>query len=295
MKHISFYKFVNLENLENLKVELLSYCKKNTLKGKILLADEGINGYLTGERDKIEGFEDYLHSYKEFEDLFFKENPSNSHKYKRMLVKIKKEIITFKKKVDMSKIGDHLNPKDLEKMYDNGDDFVIIDTRNDYEYDVGHFKNAIKLETKEFSQFPKELERIRPKIQGKKIVTYCTGGVRCEKATAYMKEKGFDDVYQLDGGIVNYGLQVGEKYWEGKCFVFDERGAINIDPNKQDLKVSQCKICFIPNEEKHTCFECGNEFLMCNKCLPLLENCCSKFCRNKRRNSQNKNQELLSK
>lgn len=285
MLNISFYEFVKLDNLLKLKKELQSYIKKNNLKGKILLAKEGINGMLSGEEKDIREFEKYINSFDQFKKVWFKENPVSKHTYKRSLVKIRKEIITFKIPVDMKKTANHMSPEELKQMYDNNEDFVIIDTRNYYEYDVGHFKNAIKLETKEFTEFPQELERIRPQIEGKKIVTYCTGGVRCEKATAYMKEQGFEDVHQLNGGIVNYGDTIGGAYWEGKCFVFDERGAVDIDPRVQakNQEYSQCSVCYVPNEDKHTCLNCSKEFVMCPNCTPLMDNCCSKFCRNKLR------------
>ncbi len=283
MLNISFYKFVEINHIENLREEILLFCKNHSLKGKILLANEGINGMVVGEKENIKAFEKFMHEKEEFKDVFFKEHETQNRGFKRMLVKPRKEIITFKQKVDMKKIGNHMKPSELKQLYEKGEEFAIIDTRNDYEYDIGHFKNAIKLDTREFSEFPKEIKRHEDKLKNKKIIMYCTGGVRCEKASAYMIEQGYNDVHQLDGGIINYGAECGDEFWEGKCFVFDERGAVEIDPKKQDDNYSQCNVCHVPCEEKHECPYCQKEYLQCSLCAPLMDNCCSKFCRNKLR------------
>lgn len=294
MLHISFYKFVSLTNLKTLRENLLTYCREHNIKGKILIAEEGINGMIAGEKNKIENFKNYITNFEEFSDLFFKQHQSLKQGYKKMFVKIKSEIITFNKPISLERRGKHLNPQKLQEMYENNEDFAIIDMRNDFEYDIGHFKNAIKLNTQQFSQLPEEIERIKEKIKNKPIVTYCTGGIRCEKGTAYLKELGFEDVYQLDGGIINYGEKIGDNYWEGKCFVFDTRGAVEIDPQKQQDNYSQCRICFVPEDKCHRCPECGEEFIMCDECTKLIENCCSKFCRNKQREKYSKSVNTLT-
>lgn len=281
MDNVTFYKFVDINDVDQLKKEILENAKSLNIKGKILLAKEGINGYISGSKENIKLFEEYMQSIEEFKDVWFKHNPTQRFNSKRMLVKVRKEIITFKQDYNMKNTGKYISPEELDKLYENKEDFVIVDTRNDYEYDIGHFKGAVKLNTKEFTDFPEEIEKIRENAKSKKIITYCTGGVRCEKATAYMKENGFEDVYQLEGGIINYGIERGENNWEGRCFVFDDRGAIRIDPKEQEKdEYVQCSICFVPEENTHSCLNCGKEFVICDKCNPLLEGCCSKFCRN---------------
>ena len=290
--NISFYKFIELDNLKQLRKELQEYCNTKRIKGKILLAKEGISAYMSGIVEDIEKFKQFLTSYKEFEDMWFKHNPTNRFNSKRMLVKIRKETITLKQKYNYSNTGNYLEPEELDKWYEeNKDDFVIIDTRNDYEYEVGHFKNAIPLPIKEFTELPDAIKQIEEKIKNKKIVTYCTGGIRCEKATAWMKENGFDDVYQINGGIINYGIERGQSNWEGLCFVFDDRGAIPIDieTQKEHLNKPQCSVCYVPCTDIHTCPQCNKDFIMCSKCMPLMDNCCSKFCRNKMRDLEEGN------
>ncbi len=294
MDNITFYKFVEIKDLKKTRELILNKAKSLNLKGKILLAPEGINGYMSGEDNEIKEFETFMQSQVEFKDIWFKHNYTEKFNSKRMLVKIRKEIITMKKDYDYSKTGKYLSPKELDELYQNNDDFVIFDTRNEYEYEMGHFKNAIKLDTKEFTEFPKEIEKYKDIVKDKKAIFYCTGGVRCEKATAWVKENGFDDVYQLDGGVVNYGIERGQGNWEGRLFVFDDRGAIKIDPKEQENdKYIQCSICFVPNEDKHICLYCNNEYIMCSRCVPLIENTCSKFCRNKMRDIKEKELEKV--
>lgn len=234
MIHLSFYKFVKISDIEILRDDLLEFCKENSIKGTILLANEGINGMLAAEQNKIENFKSYMRKKEEFKDIFFKEQESSNHGYKKILVKIKPEIITFKQSIDMENTGDYLKPDELKSMYENNEDFAIIDMRNDFEYDIGHFHGAIKINSKKFSELPEEIELIKDRIKDKKIVTYCTGGVRCEKGTAYLKQLGYKDIYQLDGGIINYGKEIGGSFWNGKCFVFDDRREIELISDKQN-------------------------------------------------------------
>ena len=293
MINITFYKFVQLSELKLLREEILNCACCNNLKGKILIAYEGISGYITGEFEGIQKFQNFLQKKKEFKDMWFKENPTLRHNSKRMIVKIKKEIITFKKNCDMKLKGDEITPCELDLMYEKKEDFVLIDTRNNYEHALGYFKNAIKLNTNSFSEFPKEIMKIKKKILGKKIISYCTGGVRCEKSTAWLKKNGFENVFQLKGGIINYGIEKGQGNFEGLCFVFDNRGAIKINPTEQKEWKNKCNTCFIPENKKRKCLNCKSDFIQCKNCLKLLKKCCSKFCRNKMNIDKEKTKKTL--
>ena len=291
LTNITFYKFINIKDLIQFKKELDDYVldENKLIRGKILIAEEGITGYMSGLKTHIKEFEEFIHSLNGCEDIWFKHNPTNRLNSKKMNVKIRKETITLNKNYNYENTGTHLSPEELDKWYENKDDFVIVDTRNEYEYEEGHFKNAILLPIKEFTEFPEAMDSIKDKVKGKKIVTYCTGGIRCEKATAWMKEEGYEDVYQVDGGIINYGLKRGQGNWKGKCFVFDDRGAISLDieDQKNELNQNQCTVCYVPNNDVHRCLNCNKEFIMCSRCTPLIEDCCSKFCRNKIRSLKN--------
>lgn len=284
MKNILFYKYVFIgsqESLEDFQARHLALCKKLNLKGRVLIAEEGINGNLTGEIKSIEQYKKELVKDKKFSDMEFKEGPTSNHNFRKLFVRIRKEIVTSGFDIDTTNKGKYVEPKELKKWYDNKEDFVIVDARNGYEYDIGRFKNAINLKLDTFREFPKAVKKLS-KFKNKKLVTYCTGGVRCEKASAYLKQHGFKNVYQLHGGIIKYGEKIGDKYWDGKCFVFDTRGAVPLDPKKQNKPITQCVLCKLPEDKYYNCAnsKCDKRFIACEKCFEVLNSCCSKKCRN---------------
>lgn len=225
--NISAYRFVTLAvtQLPELRTNLKNKCNELGLKGTILLGTEGINLYLAGERALIDAFKQFLDAMPAFQQMTFKESLSAEVPFKKMLVKIKKEII----RMDMPNIqpekftAPHLSPEELKKWYDEGHDMVVLDTRNDYEYEIGTFENAVKMDLKHFRNFPKALKNLPEEMKNKPVVTFCTGGIRCEKAAALMLQEGFKQVYQLDGGILNYFDKCGGEHYVGECFVFDDR------------------------------------------------------------------------
>lgn len=247
MENILFYKYVSIKDLEKLKSDLLNFCENEGLKGKILIASEGINGNLTGSKKQTESFIYYMKKDERFSDVDFKYGETNSHNFKRMLVKIRSEIISTRFGADIRNKAPYIEPKELKQKLDKNDDIILVDTRNDYEYEVGHFKGALELPISTFQDFPEGVKSIE-NLKNKTIVTYCTGGIRCEKASAYLKQQGFKNVYQLHGGIVKYGEVVGGDHWEGKCFVFDERGAIDLDKKKREKPVVADISDLIPNK-----------------------------------------------
>lgn len=258
MTNISSYKFVSLpqDQLEFLRAELLSYTRENGLKGSILLATEGINLFVSGTQEQIQAFHNKLTSYDYFKDIQFKESPSEQAPFKRMLVKIKSEIIKMGiPTIEPEKFtAPYLAPEMLKQWYEEGREMIILDTRNDYEITAGTFKNAIDLNIRKFTQFPGALEKISDlKNSEVPIVTLCTGGIRCEKAAALMLKEGFNQVYQLDGGILKYFEKCGGNYYDGECFVFDKR--ITVDNNLGETKTIQCNACRAPilAEEQETC------------------------------------------
>lgn len=281
MKNILFYKYVPMSDLESFKAQHLELCKSLELKGRVLIAEEGINGNLSGSEENTERYMETMRDDPRFSDMEFKEGFTDEHDFKKMVVKIKKEIVTSRFGVDVQDKGTYLEPEELKKMYENNEEFFIIDARNDYEVKIGKFKNAINPAIRTFSQFPKAVEKL-DHLKEKKVVTYCTGGIRCEKASAYLKKAGFKNVYQVHGGILNYGKECSNENWEGKCFVFDSRGAVEIDPNKQTEPISQCTSCAIPSDDCTNCanLKCDERIILCEQCIPALNNCCSKRCRN---------------
>lgn len=285
MKNILFYKYVEIKDKDNLREGLFGLAKSLDLLGTILVADEGINGCLTGDEKDIDDFKIGLRSDRLFSGIEFKEGLTSGHNFRRLSVRLREEIVTSKFGVDASDAAPYIEPMELKKIMDNGEDVILLDARNDYEHKIGKFRNALTLPIGNFRELPEKIAQLK-ELKDKKIVTYCTGGVRCEKASALLKENGFNEVYQLHGGILNYGKEIGNAHWEGKCFVFDTRGAVDIDPKNQSELISQCDICKIPCADYHNCFnsECDKRFIACNGCVESMEKCCSKRCRNEVRN-----------
>lgn len=225
---ISFYKFFEKFDL-GLQEWLKKICHDFNLKGTILLAPEGINASLEGEDKNISSFTQTFLAHPLFSGIPIKKSASDGKAFRRLFVKIKKEIVTFKKPEinPVDQTGIFIKP-DQWNNYIQNPDVVTIDVRNTYEYEVGHFSGAINPETRSFSQFAEFIEKNRKNLEGKKIAMYCTGGIRCEKASAYMIKAGFNEVYQLEGGILHYLETSPQKnLWEGECVVFDDRWSVN--------------------------------------------------------------------
>ncbi len=230
--NISAYKFVTLdpEWIRSIRMEIRSICRERGLRGTIILSPEGINVFLAGSDEQVNGIWDLLRSYPPFADIEdYKPSYSDSTPFKRMKVKIKQELVPMGHNIDPAKwTAPRVSAKELKQWLDEGRDLVMIDTRNTYETEYGSFDKALLLDIKHFRTFPKFVSELDPELKKKTIVTFCTGGIRCEKAGAFMVEQGFENTYQLDGGILKYFEEVGEDHYRGGCFVFDDR--ISLDP-----------------------------------------------------------------
>lgn len=224
--NISGYKFVELDKLPTLQAKLKGLCLRHKLKGTILLATEGVNLMLSSSREQIDAFKkEFCAADEHFSDFWFKESFSDEIAFKRMIVKIRKEIVTMGVEhiQPLEKTASNITPEAFKKWCDENKDMIVLDTRNDFEVEAGAFDNSIHLNIKNFRDFPKAIEQLDDETKAKPIVTFCTGGIRCEKASAYMLEKGFKEVYQLQGGIIHYLEQYGGEHYHGTCFVFDDR------------------------------------------------------------------------
>ena len=231
-----YYHYTSIENPIAFAETHLKYCKKLGVLGRIIISKEGINGTLSGTIEQTETYMKDLKAISGFEAISFKIDEVNQHVFHRISVKIKNEIVTLGLDNDINPhelTGTYLEPKDyFEKLQDPN--VVIVDARNDYEYDLGHFKNAIKPDIKHFREIPSWFRKHKQLFEGKTVLTYCTGGVRCEKWSGFLKREGIEDVYQLKGGIVTYGKdpKVQGQLWEGTCYVFDSR--IRVPVNRID-------------------------------------------------------------
>ena len=290
-----FYKFQEIKNPEYFARKHKRICKKLGVLGKVLIAKEGINGSISGTKKQTEKYKKFLLSQKGFENIKFKEETAFEHPFTKMHIRVRKEIVGLHKKIDVNKIGKYITPKEFLELYSkydingnnknfkNKESVIILDARNYYEYDLGRFKNAINPNIKTFREFPLFIEKFKKnfsekEIKNKKIVMYCTGGIRCEKASAYMKEQGFENVYQLEDGIINFCQQFPNTVWEGKCFVFDKRLMTNINQNNKPIsKCINCnKVCDLYRNCKN--LDCDELIILCVKCQEKLQGCCSKKC-----------------
>ncbi|WP_020210304.1 rhodanese-related sulfurtransferase [Gilvimarinus chinensis] len=247
----ALYKFVLLPDYKELRQPLLSECERLGLKGTLLLAAEGINGTISGTRAGIDGLLSYLKKDERFADLEHKESLHQDKPFYRMKVKLKKEIVTMGVEgIDPKQIvGTYVKPKDWNELISDPE-VLVVDTRNHYEYAIGSFERAVDPETETFREFPEYVKDHLSPEKHKKVAMFCTGGIRCEKATAYMKEQGFDEVYHLEGGILKYLEEVPEQesLWRGECFVFDNRVAVNHSLEKGSF--DQCYGCRHPITEQ---------------------------------------------
>lgn len=228
--NIASYKFIHLEEskLDNLCKSLKQKGLSNALKGTILLGTEGINLFLAGEEANIKHFQDELAAFSVFSDLTYKYSYSDFIPFTKLIVKVRKEIVTFKQEdIHPEQVtAPYIDPLDLKQWLTEKKDFILLDTRNTFEYEIGTFEEAIHLNIDHFREFSTALEQKKLK-KDKPIVTFCTGGIRCEKAAAYLLKEGYEQVYQLQGGILNYFEQCGGDFYQGDCFVFDDRIKLN--------------------------------------------------------------------
>lgn len=278
-----YYKYVPLEDPEAFAESHRQLCTDIGLKGRIIVASEGINGTVSGTIEQTDAYMDTMKADPRFADMEYKVDAYHQHAFKKLIVRVKAEIVLLKLEEDISPselTGQRLSPIEfMEQMQD--DDVVIIDGRNDYEYDIGHFRNAIRPDVKTFREFPEWIRQQRDQWAGKKILTYCTGGIRCEKLSGLFIREGFEDVFQLHGGIVTYGKdpEVQGKYFDGKCYVFDERIAVPVN-QVEDVVVGRCHHCGSPTDTYINCAypQCHNQHLVCMPCRESHGEYCSTGC-----------------
>ena len=241
--NIAGYKFVQLDGLDQRREKLRELCRNLSMKGTILLSPEGMNVFLAGSRDAIDDFLNELRSDAALKDFSTKESFSEYQPFTRMLVKVKKEIIAFS--IDgiapEAYTSRRVTPDVLKQWMDEGRPVTMLDTRNQFEYEVGTFKDALSLDITSFRNFPKAVSTLPEDLKRRTVVTFCTGGIRCEKAGPYLEQAGFEDVYQLDGGILQYFQDCGGEHYQGECFVFDKRVAL--DPTLAETGTALCYEC----------------------------------------------------
>jgi UPF0176 protein len=284
-----YYKYVTIENPEEVQQEHLQFCNELGLKGRIIIASEGINGTVSGTPEQTDGYIKYMDEHPLFAGTVFKIDEANEHAFKKMRVRLRPELVTLRLEDDVDPhvtTGKHLKPKEFFEAMQR-EDTVVIDARNDYEYDLGHFRGAVRPDILNFRDLPDWIRENKEQFEGKKILTYCTGGIRCEKFSGWLVKEGFEDVSQLEGGIVTYGKdpEVQGELWDGQLYVFDERISVPVN-QKEHVVVGKDYFTGEPCERYVNCAnpECNKKILCSEENEHRHLRSCSHECRTHPRN-----------
>lgn len=280
-----YYKFVRIDDPEDFARTHEALCRDLGLLGRVLVAPEGLNGTVSGSPNACSTYIQAMHSDARFADMAFKIDDVEDHVFRKLFVRARPELVTFRADaLDPNvRTGRHLSPREFHEMMQRPD-VLILDGRTGYEYDLGHFRGAIRPEVDSFREFPEWIRKHMTDARKRPVLTYCTGGIRCEKLTAFMLDEGFDEVYQLDGGIVSYGKDedVRGALWDGRCYVFDERISVDINHTDDRRIVGRCHHCGTPTEQYVNCanLDCHKQHLSCRVCEERFVRSCSEECMN---------------
>lgn len=279
---LAYYYFTQLEDPHQEVLRHLEFIRDKDIRCRVYISEEGINGQMSASSAASLLYQEWLKSDPRFKEVIFKVHSYHEHAFPRQSVKYRAQLVAIDEKVDMALTGEHVSPEKWKAMLQERDDkTLLLDVRNDYEWEIGHFEGAElpKLETfRKFPQYARELkEKCNPKET--KVMMYCTGGIRCELYSALLKKEGFEQVYQLDGGVIHYGQKQGHDKWRGKLFVFDDRMAVPIDEETEEV-ISHCKHCQTPSDAYYNCanMDCNELFLSCPECAEKTKGCCSEAC-----------------
>lgn len=275
---ILYYIYTRIDDPERYRDEHHLFCLENNLLGRIIVSPEGLNGTVSGIAEDCEAYMTYLRADPRFAAVQFKIEEHDTHAFKKLHVRVKDEIVNSDLPVDPTRrTGQHLEPVEFKKMM-RDPDVVLVDMRSRYEHEVGRFKGAITFDMENLRELPEHVDEIAH-LRDKKIITYCTGGIKCEKASAYLLERGFENVYQLHGGIIRYGLEEGGEDFDGKCYVFDNRVAVEVNKINPEI-ISDCYVCGEKCDRMVNCAnpDCNRHAPICEACGHKLAGACSEEC-----------------
>jgi UPF0176 protein len=278
-----YYCYSTIADGEQFAADHLKFCKSLGLTGRIIVADEGLNGTVSGSAESCKTYMEAIHADERFAKTEFKIDEVDTPSFVKMHVRYKSEIVHSGLRdpnvIDpKQKTGIHLEPQEFLAMKDR-DDVVVLDVRSNYEHSLGKFKNAVTLDIDNFRDFPDMINHLA-QYKDKKILTYCTGGIKCEKASALLLHEGFPEVYQLHGGIIKYGKEAGGEDFEGKCYVFDNRLSVDVN-SVNPVVISTCLNCGKTTPKMINCAnpECNEHFTQCDECGTTMDGCCSDACK----------------
>lgn len=280
---LSYYSFFNIENPAFEVERHRLYCSQLDILGRIYIADNGVNGQVSLQSSQITAYVGWLKSNWNITQNDCKIQTYHEHAFAKLQIKQRQQLVAMDKKINLQNRGKYLSPKDWVRALEAKEkDTILIDVRNNYESKVGHFKDAILPNLDTFRKFPQYAEELQEKYDPKttKVLMYCTGGIRCELFSSLLQEKGFTSIFQLQGGVINYGNEVGDKYWKGNLFVFDDRLVVPIGTTPND-PISQCSFCDTASDIYYNCAnsKCNELFLACTSCATTNLGCCSNTCK----------------
>ncbi|WP_420155534.1 rhodanese-related sulfurtransferase [Siphonobacter sp.] len=276
-----YYIYTPIEDCLAYREEHHRFCLENNLLGRVIVAPEGLNGTVSGLAEDCQRYMDWLHAEPRFSAIQFKIEEHEQHAFHKLHVRVKEEIVNSDLPVDpLKQTGVHLEPNEFRQLM-NDPDVVLVDMRSNYEHNVGKFKGAITFDMENLRELPDHVAEIEHlKGSGKKIITYCTGGIKCEKASAYLLHQGFENVYQLHGGIIRYGLEEGGENFDGECYVFDGRVTAPVNHVNPEI-ISTCYVCGTTTSRMVNCAnpECNEHLPICEQCGWDMDGACSDACR----------------
>ena len=278
---LAYYLFVALEEPHVEVQKHKNFFSNRDCTGRIYISQEGINGQMSGAISDAEAYMAWLKEDSRLSKTSFRIHLSGEHIFPHMSVKFRPQLVAFDQKVDVEAGGEHVAPEKWKEMLTSGE-YLVLDVRNQYEWEIGHFEGARLPPLNSFREFPEYAEKLKGELDPDKtkVMMYCTGGIRCEIYSALLKKRGFDQVFQLEGGVINYGLKEGSAHWKGKLFVFDDRLAIAID-GKESEPIASCIHCKCKDDTYYNCanMDCNELFICCPSCLTLYQGSCSHECK----------------
>ncbi len=278
---LAYYRFVRISDPHAEVLAHKEFFEGRDLTSRIYISEQGINGQMSGLKSDAEAYMNWMHANPLFEEMPFKIHTYHENVFPRQTIKYRKQLVALDEEVDLNESGQHVSPKEWRELLEGDDKPLLLDVRNDYEWDVGRFEGAVcpPCETfREFAEYAKGLkDGVDPRTTP--VMMYCTGGIRCELYSSLLLKHGFKKVYQLDGGIINYGLKEGSDHWLGKLFVFDDRLTVPISQTPSPI-IGKCLHCSAPIESYYNCanMNCNRLFLCCGECLEAHRGCCSNLC-----------------
>jgi UPF0176 protein len=278
---LAYYHFTAIANPAQEIAAHKAFIKGRDITCRIYISEQGINGQTSGSRADAEAYMQWMQANPLFKDMPFKIHTYYENVFPRQIVKYRKQLVALDEEVNLAEAGEHVAPDKWNEMLKNPDKGVLLDVRNDYEWQVGRFEGAECPPCATFREFKEYAYNLKNQVdpQTTPVMMYCTGGIRCELYSALLRKEGFEKIYQLDGGIINYGLKQGSDHWLGKLFVFDDRLTVPISEEKAPV-IGQCHRCKVDNESYYNCanMDCNNLFLCCPTCLEHFDGCCSASC-----------------